>query len=114
MQRKRQWSKLTKKAFGLLDCCKVCQIGQYHALYKVLGAAKFDKLFSHAGGSPMCLSDYNALKTPQNPLLPFLELLYPETGSPGSRDLAVGQRICLKNVSAYHNKHPLMGEARGL
>ena len=94
--------------FGLLDCCKVCQIGQYQALYRVLGKEKFDKLFDHQTGSPLVLSDY---KNTHNPLLSFLECMIPEQGTLGQRIVAVGQRIGLNNVNDYHQKHSLMGEA---
>ena len=102
---------MNEPSFALLDSCAVCQIGQYHALYKVLGQAKFDKLFSHQTGSPLILSSYNV---PSNPLLPFLDRIVTEKGTLGNRRVAVGQVVGFKNVEAYKAKHQLMGEDASL
>ena len=103
---------VTDRELGILDCCKVFPIGQYHALYRVLGKEKFDKLFSHQTGSSLVLERDYGFKA--NPLMPFLQCIRPKKGAYGNRAVAVGQRIGFKNVEDYKAKHQLIGRMRML
>jgi hypothetical protein len=97
-----------KTMFSLLDGTMVCQIGQYQALYEVLGEAKFNKLFSRKGKYPMVIGSYDGKISLCNG---FLSEGSNKSGVKGERPIKVGEVHCFKNIQMYTDRHTVMGES---
>lgn len=93
-------SLLGERKLALLGSTSVCQLGQYNALYQVLGREKFNKLFSSPSKRPFKLSHY---ADTENPLRLFLERSEEKAHQ-------IGQRVIFRNVKEYREKHALLGD----
>lgn len=96
----------------MIDCAMACQLGHYKALLEVLGADKFNKLFSADGPFPMKITNY---KPERSPLMKvFLTVGFTSKGVHGNRPLKVGDQLSFANVSEYRRRHSMMGECQGM